>query len=41
MIEERLDTAERIYLDELLQLHDGVEGIRAFLDKTEPNWTDA
>lgn len=41
IIEKRLDAAEHIYLDELLHLHDGVEGIRAFLDKTEPKWTDA
>ncbi len=40
-IEERLDAAERLYLDELLQLHDGVEGIRAFLEKREPEWRNS
>ncbi len=40
-IEERLANAERIYLEELLQLHDGVEGIRAFLEKREPQWKNA
>lgn len=34
----RLDAAERLYLDELLALHDGVEGIQAFLDKRPPEW---
>lgn len=40
-IEERLANAERIYLDELLQLHDGVEGIQAFIDKREPKWKNS
>ncbi len=40
-IEERLVNAERLYLDELLHLHDGVEGIQAFLDKREPKWRNA
>jgi len=34
----RLDAAEQLYLDELVPLHDGVEGIQAFLDKREPEW---
>ena len=40
-IEERLAYTERLYLDELLELHDGVEGIRAFLEKREPEWRNA
>jgi len=40
-IEERLANAERIYLEELLQLHDGVEGIQAFLEKRKPKWRNA
>ncbi len=40
-VEERLQAAERLYLDELLQLHDGVEGIQAFLEKREPRWRNA
>lgn len=38
--EQRLDAAERIYLDELLPAHDGVEGIQAFLDKRPPQWSN-
>lgn len=34
----RLDAAEQLYLEELVPLHDGVEGIQAFLDKREPEW---
>ncbi len=40
-IEDRLSNAERIYLEELLELHDGVEGIQAFLDKRNPEWRNA
>ncbi len=40
-IEARLDAAERLYLDELLPSHDGVEGIRAFIDKRPPEWTNS
>lgn len=32
---------ERLYLDELMQTADAVEGIRAFLDKRKPEWSDA
>jgi cyclohexa-1,5-dienecarbonyl-CoA hydratase len=35
---ERLALHERRYLKDLLPTHDGNEGIRAFLDKREPNW---
>ena len=38
---EALDRAERIYLRELMTSHDAVEGIDAFREKLEPNWTDA
>ncbi len=37
----RLEEAERIYLEELLPTHDGVEGIQAFLDKRPPEWKNA
>ncbi len=33
-----LARAERIYLEELMTNQDAHEGIRAFLDKREPNW---
>lgn len=37
----RLDDAERIYLEELLATHDGVEGIKAFMEKRPPVWKNA
>lgn len=40
-IEARLAEAERVYLEELLTTYDGVEGIRAFLEKRPPEWKDA
>jgi cyclohexa-1,5-dienecarbonyl-CoA hydratase len=40
-IERRLDEAERLYLEELLPTHDGVEGIRAFMEKRSPVWRNA
>ncbi len=40
-IERRLDEAERIYLEELLPTHDGIEGIRAFMEKRQPVWRNA
>jgi cyclohexa-1,5-dienecarbonyl-CoA hydratase len=39
--EERLDQAEKIYLEELLATHDGVEGIGAFMEKRPPVWKNA
>ncbi|MDP6602487.1 MAG: enoyl-CoA hydratase/isomerase family protein [Phycisphaerales bacterium] len=37
----RLDEAEKIYLDELMQLHDAHEGIAAFMEKRTPEWSHA
>ena len=41
VLEARLDEAERLYLEELLPTHDGVEGIRAFIDKRPPEWSNS
>ena len=38
-IGEELAAIETLYLDELMQTHDGVEGIQAFLEKRRPAWT--
>jgi len=40
-IEQRLAEVEDLYLDQLLATHDGVEGIKAFLDKRQPEWTNS
>ncbi|MGA8437386.1 MAG: enoyl-CoA hydratase/isomerase family protein [Candidatus Sulfotelmatobacter sp.] len=34
-----LARAEKIYLEELMQKRDAQEGIRAFMEKRQPNWT--
>lgn len=34
-----LERAESLYLNELMKLRDAHEGIAAFLEKREPNWT--
>ncbi len=38
---ERIDVLERLYLDELMGTHDGVEGIEAFCAKRTPEWRHA
>ena len=38
---EGLAAAERIYLEELMELGDPVEGLEAFLEKREPVWRHA
>ena len=35
----RLDEAEKIYMNELMKLADAHEGIAAFLEKREANWS--
>ncbi len=40
-LHDDLAAVERIYLEDLMQTADAVEGIRAFLDKRRPVWSDA
>jgi cyclohexa-1,5-dienecarbonyl-CoA hydratase len=40
-IEEELDRVEKIYLEGLMATKDAGEGLRAFLEKREPRWSDA
>ncbi|MFZ0736731.1 MAG: enoyl-CoA hydratase/isomerase family protein [Candidatus Acidiferrales bacterium] len=40
-LEQDLPLLERIYLDRLMREPDAVEGIRAFLEKREPQWAGA
>ncbi len=35
---KELEEAERVYLSELMQMHDAQEGVRAFLEKRKPAW---
>jgi cyclohexa-1,5-dienecarbonyl-CoA hydratase len=37
---EALDRNERLYLDEVLPTEDAAEGVRAFLEKRPPRWSD-
>lgn len=39
--EEALYKSENLYLRELMALADAQEGVRAFLEKREPKWSDA
>ncbi len=36
-----LESAERLYLDELCATHDGFEGITAFMERRKPEWRHA
>jgi cyclohexa-1,5-dienecarbonyl-CoA hydratase len=38
-LEEDLGALERLYLDQLMEQPDAVEGIRAFLEKRQPRWS--
>lgn len=37
---EALEAAERLYLDELMGLRDAREGLAAFMEKRDPEWSD-
>lgn len=38
---DALESADRLYLDELMVLHDPHEGLAAFMEKREPVWRNA
>lgn len=40
-VDEVLPELERLYLDSLMRTHDAVEGIKAFIEKRQPAWSDA
>jgi cyclohexa-1,5-dienecarbonyl-CoA hydratase len=40
LVRTSLPAVERLYLDELMQTHDAVEGVDAFLEKRPPHWHD-
>ena len=39
-IKAKLDAVEAFYLDQLMQTHDAVEGLQAFLEKRAARWQD-
>jgi cyclohexa-1,5-dienecarbonyl-CoA hydratase len=39
--EERIAAVERLYLDELTKTHDAQEGLAAFIEKRQPQWTSS
>lgn len=40
-VTDALQAADRLYLDELMALHDPHEGLAAFMEKRAPVWSDA
>jgi cyclohexa-1,5-dienecarbonyl-CoA hydratase len=38
-LDEALNAADRLYLDDLMSLHDPHEGLAAFMEKRDPVWT--
>jgi cyclohexa-1,5-dienecarbonyl-CoA hydratase len=40
-LDDALRGADRLYLDELMQLRDAQEGLAAFMEKRRPEWIDA
>ncbi len=40
LLKNRLDRANKIYLDELMKTEDALEGLKAFLEKRKPVWKE-
>jgi cyclohexa-1,5-dienecarbonyl-CoA hydratase len=38
-VRNKIATVERMYLDQLMQTHDAVEGLQAFTEKRAAQWT--